>query len=499
MGDAGVNHLGYYTGVWAPDGAAVAAHGYTGALHVWHRTSDGGLVPAPAVGGHCGAVVDATWAADGGCLLTVSTDQTARITTKLASTGAWCEIARPQVHGHDFACVAAIPAREEEEESDAEGRFLYASGSEEKVIRVFEAPRTFYDTLALARGHAAAAGAAAAAPAFGATLPALGLSNKAVYSAEEALERDSGAAEPGLGGGEYNAAGPDVAPAAAPSAVAGPPLEEHLAGSTLWPEIHKLYGHGNELYCLAAAPGGRVIASACRAQSAPVAAILLWDTATWTPRATLQAHSLTVTQLAFSPDGAALASASRDRSVAVFRRPQGSSNDSLDFSLSVHLPKAHARIVWGVAWAPDSTLLATASRDGTAKVWAAVGDSLAPLASVKFDEGVHSVAFAPRELPAGGESGQRRCLAAVGLESGKVVVGVVSWSIGGSESSASWAEVWRTPTTERHASAVRRVCWRAEEGEERYELASCGDDHGLRVFSVDGIAAAAAAAGGTMS
>jgi hypothetical protein len=42
------------------------------------------------------AVVDACWAADGACLLTVGEDQTARITTRLQG-GHWCEIARPQV------------------------------------------------------------------------------------------------------------------------------------------------------------------------------------------------------------------------------------------------------------------------------------------------------------------------------------------------------------------------------------------------------------------
>lgn len=31
--------------------------------------------------------------------------------------------------------------------------------------------------------------------------------------------------------------GPDFAPNAAPSVVAGPPLEEHLAQNTLWPEV----------------------------------------------------------------------------------------------------------------------------------------------------------------------------------------------------------------------------------------------------------------------
>lgn len=55
------------------------------------------LLPAqPAQACLPAAVVDACWAADGGCLLTVSTDQTARITTRLHG-GHWCEIARPQV------------------------------------------------------------------------------------------------------------------------------------------------------------------------------------------------------------------------------------------------------------------------------------------------------------------------------------------------------------------------------------------------------------------
>jgi len=37
VGDAGVNHLGYYTCVWDPKREGIAVHGYTGALHVWKR------------------------------------------------------------------------------------------------------------------------------------------------------------------------------------------------------------------------------------------------------------------------------------------------------------------------------------------------------------------------------------------------------------------------------------------------------------------------------
>lgn len=37
VGDAGPSNLGYFGGVWSPDGSAILAHGYTGALHLWRR------------------------------------------------------------------------------------------------------------------------------------------------------------------------------------------------------------------------------------------------------------------------------------------------------------------------------------------------------------------------------------------------------------------------------------------------------------------------------
>lgn len=58
----------------------------------------------------------------------------------------------------------------------------------------------------------------------------------------------------------------------------GLPLEEQLLQSTLWPERLKLYGHPNEIVCVAA--NARHLASACKAQAAAMADVIVWDIAT---------------------------------------------------------------------------------------------------------------------------------------------------------------------------------------------------------------------------
>lgn len=63
--------------------------------------------------------------------------------------------------------------------------------------------------------------------------------------------------------------GPDLAPNPMPSAVAGPPLEEHLAQNTLWPEVFKLYGHANHIFSMATDPRGAYLASACKVEDSP--------------------------------------------------------------------------------------------------------------------------------------------------------------------------------------------------------------------------------------
>jgi elongator complex protein 2 len=55
-----------------------------------------------------------------------------------------------------------------------------------------------------------------------------------------------------------------------------PPTEENLLQNTLWPEVQKLYGHGYELFVLAARHDGTLLASACKATTMEHAAIIIW-------------------------------------------------------------------------------------------------------------------------------------------------------------------------------------------------------------------------------
>lgn len=90
--------------------------------------------------------------------------------------------------------------------------------------------------------------------------------------------------------------------------------------NTLWPEVQKLYGHGFEVFCVAASHDGSLVASASKAAKQEHAAIRIWDVSSWCQRAVLTHHTLTVTQLSFSHNGAMLLAVSRDRCWSLWKR-----------------------------------------------------------------------------------------------------------------------------------------------------------------------------------
>lgn len=475
VGDAGADALGYYGGVFSPDGTCILAHGYTGALHLWQRDDRAAargtapLVPVPSHSGHWGEVVDACWGVDGDCVVTASTDQTVRVTA--AVDGRWYEIARPQVHGHNFTGVVSVPRRQRWD-------YMLASCSEEKVVRLFQAPSAFVRTLAHARGATAPEGLAELDGPLGAAVGALGLSNKAVFAGDAAAGEE--AANGGGGGYEH---GPDLAPRAAPSVLSGQPLEEALSQSTLWPETHKLYGHGNDVYTMAACPLGSCIVSACKAQSAASAQLFVWDCADADYRLCQQlpGHTLTATQLAFTRDGRFLLTVSRDRSFCVFRAlHHGKDGEQPQYELVGRKERAHDRIIWTTAWSHDSRLLATGSRDKVLRLWSFDPSNPAlprsPAATFAgMPDAVTSVAFAPRRA---GPS-QDGHLLAVGCANGDLAL----WQVNGAQGAVSAETVWCARGSHRHCANVRAIRWNLMlDGS--LKMATCGSDHALRIFSV---------------
>ncbi|RHZ23699.1 hypothetical protein DYB37_008263 [Aphanomyces astaci] len=360
----------------------VVALTFGGQIHRWAMSSgsDGHFAPVVSVTGHTQSVSDVVWSVAGDYFVTVSQDQTARAFAH-GSNGRWTEISRVQVHGYDLHCGCFVDA----------SRFV--SGADEKILRVFAVPEGM---AALVRGEHSSAG-------FG-MLPELSLTTKATTDASTSLV---------FVGDQLN--------------------------RSVWPELQKLYGHGNELLCVTSNSARTRLASACKSRDSQFAAIWLWASADEdiVPLQQLPGHASSVVQLAFSPDDRSLVSVSKDRHVCVYAlQPDGS------YSLATK-QKVHKRIVWTCGWAHDSRLFATGSRDDTMILWGHVASALS------FSSAVTAVAFAKPEM----STKEGTYVIAVGLESGWVHLVAASAAADG-----KW-EMATTQSIRAHAATVTRLAW----------------------------------------
>ncbi|XP_073239641.1 elongator complex protein 2-like [Porites lutea] len=478
VGEVGGTTLGFYGGVFSPDGHSILGHGYQGAFHLWNNVtheSESRWEPGVAVSGHFGPVQDIDWdPVDGQFLVSVSSDQTTRLHAAWKRDGlqsVWCEIARPQVHGYDMQCLSML------------SRYRLASGADEKVLRIFTAPRQFMETFQGLCKVQENSKIQNSLP-IGASVPALGLSNKAVFDGDlDSLRRDL--EDPARPMKSSAFASEEPAPFT-PVSLKEPPTEDILHQNTLWPEVQKLYGHGYEIFCVASSPDGKLLASACKASKPEHAALILWDTATWRQLCSLSSHTLTVTQIAFDHSGHRLLSVSRDRCWSVFKRKDESEEGPL-FRLVTRSDKKnqHARIIWSCAWSSDDKYFATASRDKKVIIWGDVNlpkdNWQAVSSSLDVGEPATAVDISPVV------TSNCRYTVAVGTESGRIAL--YSWYLNeDGRRSGGWNLLHAFDQSICHVLTVRRLRWRKTseyEDNSCLQLASCSLDHSVRIYNID--------------
>ncbi|KAF8138550.1 WD40-repeat-containing domain protein [Boletus edulis] len=349
FGDVGGQRLGGFVGgLWTrtTQGDEVLGWGWNGGTTQWREIG--------AISGHSGPVKDLDWSPAGEYIISVGLDQTTRIhgavpssSSTLRSPRVWHELARPQIHGYDLVGATWL------------GPWTFASAADEKVARIFEAPRGFVETVK-ELGVRGVVESTEDRP-VAAHVPPLGLSNKAVSEAQLDSTR------------------PDRRP-----------FEGELAATTLWPEVEKVFGHGYESITIASSNSRHLLATACKATSAQHAVVRVYSTSAYQPFGSpLEGHSLTVTCIAFSPDDRYIVTVSRDRTWRAFEKR----NDAC-----------------------EGDLFATASRDKTVKIWSPRADSdrWPALATLKFTKAATAIAFCSLDA--------MRRLLAVGLETGEIYI-----------------------------------------------------------------------------
>ncbi|KAG5716522.1 putative elongator complex protein 2 [Termitomyces sp. T112] len=439
FGDIGGQRLGGFVGGgWAQHGEEALAWGWTGSWRRWKCNTSTTIahaevwLEAGAISGHNGPVKGLDWSPTGAYLLSAGLDQTTRVHAVIPGSrtedSEWHELSRPQIHGYDLIDVAFIDT------------LRFVSIADEKVARIFEAPRNFVNLIE-ELGVSKFTESEHQRP-LAANVPPLGLSNKAVENAQaftsmlETRERR--------------------------------PFEGELASTTLWPEIEKIFGHGYESMTLTVSPNKRFLATACKATTLEHAVVRVYDTTKYQPVGQpLSGHSLTVTRIAFSPDGNFVLSVSRDRSWRLFR-----ARESGGF-IPIAADKSHGRIIWDCAWASEGDVFATASRDKTVKIWEQQqANKWIAVYTIKTSSPATAVAFAP-----GGTHHRRRL--AIGLETGEIFVYSALTT-----STAPWHLDTTIPSRLAHIDHIHRLAWQPTNSGAPTRLASCSEDGTLKISNI---------------
>jgi WD40 repeat protein/serine/threonine protein kinase len=177
-------------------------------------------------------------------------------------------------------------------------------------------------------------------------------------------------------------------------------LESSSAGeTTTGRELLTLAGHSSTVIDVAFSPDGTRLATGSFDTTAKV-----WDADSGQELLTLSGHTAEIHGIAFSPEcasppeagaercGMRLATASADGTAKVWLLESNSAGDAKAGQELLTIT-GHSAQVWDVAFSPDGNRLATSSVDGTAKVWDATSGR--ELLTLAHNAEIPGIAFSP--------------------------------------------------------------------------------------------------------
>lgn len=458
LGKVGGNTLGYYGCKFSGDGTSVLAHGYKGTFHMWKFNNElDRWLPLSVPSGHNSDVTDIHWDPKGRYLISTSLDQTTRIHVPWKINNInnkineiWKEYGRPQIHGYDINSIEILTPT------------MFASGADEKVIRIFEAPNDFINCLNnekwinLKNKNNRA------------EVPALGLTNKSFINNDN--DNDNNIMEENFNDDDINN---DRGP-----------TEEEIIRHTLWPEIEKLYGHGYEIFSMASRHDAKLLATACKSNNEEHSSILLWSTITWGHIQKLKSHRLTVSQMEFSPNDKYLISVSRDRRWSLYYCQDDNDINYKLVGISPTSGSLHTRIIWCCAWTHDSKYFSTGSRDGKIGIWNAdniknnYNNNEKPITSAELEikgTSVTALSFSPGILDTD------NYILAIGFEEG--TINIQKLTINNDKS--NWNCCFKIDTSFGHHKTVKKLSFRPILRSDIIQLASCGSDGAVKIHDIN--------------